>query len=59
MARVPGLFKPCLEGGLMHGGRVIGAELEPGTQSGLLGIGWPVAVDARISDLPAVPAPCR
>jgi len=33
------LGEPGLEGGLVHGSRVIGAQLEPGTQARLLVIG--------------------
>jgi hypothetical protein len=36
VARVPGLGKSCVERGLEHGSRVVGAQLKPGTEPGLL-----------------------
>ena len=39
MARMIDLGEPCLEGGPVHGGRVVGAKLEPGAHARLLVIG--------------------
>ena len=50
MARVPDLGKSCVERGPVHGGRVVGAQLEPGAKPRLLVIGRSVGkLDAEMS----------
>jgi hypothetical protein len=50
MTRMLDLSKSCLEGGLEHGSRVLGAQLKPGTQPRLLIIGCIVGeLDAQMS----------
>jgi hypothetical protein len=50
MARVPDLGESCVERGPVHGGRVVGAQLEPGAKRRLLVIGCSVGeLDAEMS----------
>ena len=50
MARVPDLGESCVERGPVHGGRVVGAQLEPGAKPRLHVIGCSVGeLDAEMS----------